>query len=258
MPGRGAENLSYHIVIPARMASERLPGKPLADLAGKPMIEHVYARACESSAESVVIATDDKRVFDAARSFGARAAMTSVKHASGSDRINECVRIMDWPDETVVVNLQGDEPEMPAQCLDQVAELLLSNPSAQMASLFWPLQDAAEISDPNVVKVVNAIDGSAIFFSRSVVPYPRAWESLDAAITAGHSWHRHIGLYAYTVAGLRDFAKHEPTPLEQLEKLEQLRVLEAGGRIKMARACCFIPAGIDTPEDLERLRNSMK
>jgi 3-deoxy-manno-octulosonate cytidylyltransferase (CMP-KDO synthetase) len=162
---------------------------------------------------------------------------------------------MGWAEESVVVNLQGDEPDMPAECLDQVAELLLSDPSAQMASLFWPLRDAGEINDPNVVKVVNGMDGSAIFFSRSVIPYPRGWDSLEAAIEAGYVWHRHIGLYAYSVAGLHAFAEHEPTPLEQLEKLEQLRVLEMGGRIKMAQACCFIPAGVDTPEDLERVKN---
>lgn len=248
----------YHIVIPARMASERLPGKPLADVGGRTLIEHVYRRASESSAASVTIATDDDRIRRAAVAFGADVAMTSASHQSGSDRIAECVERRKWPDDSVIVNLQGDEPLMPAACLDQVAELLASDPVAQMSSLYWPITDATEILDPNVVKVITAPDGSALMFSRSVIPFPRAWGELDAALLAGQRWKRHVGLYAYRAGALRAFTRTPVSPLEAAEKLEQLRVLEHGGRIIMAEARAFIPAGVDTPEDLERVRRDIK
>ncbi len=244
----------YHIVIPARMASERLPGKPLLDLAGRPLIEHVYRRALESSAKSVVIATDDDRIRSVAESFGAPVVMTSAHHRSGSDRIAECAAAMAWAHDTLIVNLQGDEPLMPAACLDQVAELLAADASAQMASLYWPLERVEEINDPNCVKVVIASDGAALLFSRCAIPFPRAWGDVETALAGGMHWLRHIGLYAYRAGALHAFSRNEPTPLECMEKLEQLRVLESGGRIIMAQACRFIPAGVDTPKDLERVR----
>ncbi len=249
---------AYHIVIPARMAAERLPGKPLLDLAGRPLIEHVYRRALESSASSVVIATDDERIRQVAEAFGAQVIMTSERHRSGSDRIAECAAVMAWPHDTLIVNLQGDEPLMPAACLDQVARLLTLDASAQMASLYWPLDRADEIHDPHCVKVVTAADGAALLFSRSVIPFPRQWTDVQTALDAGVRWLRHIGLYAYRADALRAFSSHEPTPLECMEKLEQMRVLECGGRIIMAQACCFIPAGVDTPEDLERVGKLIK
>lgn len=248
----------YHIVIPARMAAERLPGKPLLEIAGRPLIAHVHERALEASARSVSIATDDDRIRHAAEAFGATVVMTSALHRSGSDRVAECANIMGWADDSLIVNLQGDEPLMPASCLDQVAGLLASDPSAQMASLYWPLDHAAEILDPNCVKVVTASDGAALLFSRSVIPYPRQWKDVETALGAGVLWQRHIGLYAYRAGALRAFSRLEPTPLESLEKLEQLRVLESGGRIVMAQAACFIPAGVDTPGDFERVRNIIK
>jgi len=249
---------AYHIVIPARMASERLPGKPLLDIAGKPLIEHVYRRALEASSDSVVIATDDERIRRVAEAFGAAVVMTSERHRSGSDRIAECAALLGWDDDTLVVNLQGDEPLMPAACLDQVAALLAADTRCQMASLYWPLQRAGEIRDPNCVKVVTAADGAALLFSRSVIPFPRHWRDLQAALAAGARWFRHIGLYAYRLHALQAFSRHQPTPLECAEKLEQLRVLETGGRIAMAQACCFIPAGVDTEKDLERVRNLIR
>jgi 3-deoxy-manno-octulosonate cytidylyltransferase (CMP-KDO synthetase) len=251
------KELLYHIVIPARMAAERLPGKPLAELAGRPLIEHVYRRARAASARSVVIATDDDRIRRVAEAFGADVVMTSDRHKSGSDRIAECARLMAWPDDTVIVNLQGDEPLMPAACLDQVARLLSEDPHAQMASLYWPLEQASQINDPNCVKVVVAADGAALLFSRSVIPYPRQWAGVQAGLDAGARWLRHIGLYAYRAGALQAFSQREPTPLECMEKLEQLRVLESGGRIRMAQACSFIPAGVDTPDDLERIRKHL-
>jgi len=249
---------AYHIVIPARMASERLPGKPLLEIAGRPLIEHVYLRALQASARSVVIATDDARIRATAEGFGARVVMTAASHRSGSDRIAECVDKMGWADDVLIVNLQGDEPLMPAECLQQVAELLASDHSAQMASLYWPFEHADEVLDPNCVKVVTAQDGAALLFSRSVIPFPRSWKDVAAGLEAGARWFRHIGLYAYRVGALREFAHHPQTPLETAEKLEQLRVLESGGRILMAQACRFIPAGIDTPQDVERASKYIK
>jgi len=156
---------TYHIVIPARYASERLPGKILLDLAGKPLIQHVWQRATESSAESVVIATDDQRIVDVAREFGAKVVLTRSDHQSGSDRIAECADQLGWPDEQLVVNLQGDEPLMPASCLEQVARLLDQSPDCEVASLYWPISEAEEVLNPNAVKVVIASDDRALYFT---------------------------------------------------------------------------------------------
>jgi 3-deoxy-manno-octulosonate cytidylyltransferase (CMP-KDO synthetase) len=244
----------YHIVIPARMASQRLPGKPLLDVGGKPLIERVHERACLARARSVIIATDDAEIERTARGFGAVTVLTSTGHTSGSDRIAECVDALGWSDDTLVVNLQGDEPLMPPACLDQAAELLARETSAAAASLYWPIESTTEIEDPNVVKVVTAGDGAALYFSRSVIPHPRGLEQPDCAAHPGFCWKRHIGLYAYRAGSLRAFTSMPATPLEQIEKLEQLRFLESGHRIIMAEAAEFIPAGVDTPDDLRRVR----
>jgi len=248
---------NYRIVIPARMASQRLPGKPLLEIAGRSLIEHVYRRACAAKADSVVIATDDRKIFTAAVNFGAKVVMTSQEHESGSDRIAECADQLGWDDDQLIVNLQGDEPLMPSACLDQVADLLATDPDADVASLFWPLDSSAEVANPNVVKTVVDQSGRALYFSRSVVPHPRNWQNMAQALESGISWKRHIGLYAYRAAALRAFAAMDATPLEAAEKLEQLRFLESGRQIRMARACSFIPAGVDTPGDLERVRRSI-
>lgn len=245
---------AYHVVIPARYASERLPGKVLLDLAGKPMLQHVWQRAMESSAESVVIATDDERIVAAAESFGAQVVLTRSDHQSGSDRIAECAEHLAWPDDYLVVNLQGDEPLMPSVCLDQLAALLNASPDCEVASLYWPMTEADEVRNPNAVKVVTNSDGTALYFSRSPVPYPRGYPDVEAALSAGIEWKRHLGLYAYRLKALKRFTASEPTPLEMAERLEQLRIMEQGGRIAMAIACEFIPAGIDTAEDLERVQ----
>ena len=237
----------YRIVIPARLASERLPGKPLLEIAGRTLIEHVWRRAQAAAAGGVVIATDAAAIADHARGFGADVVMTAGTHQSGSDRIAECVRRLGWPGDTVVVNLQGDEPLMPPACLDQVAALLAADPLADAASLYWPITDRSEAEDPNVVKVVTDRAGVALYFSRSLLPYPRG--DADAS-----GWKRHVGLYAYRVAALQAFTDSGPTPLERAERLEQLRFLENGGRIVLAEAAEFIPAGVDTPADLERVR----
>jgi len=244
----------YHIVIPARYASERLPGKALLELAGKPLLQHVWQRAVASAAQSVVIATDDGRIVDAATAFGAQVVLTASDHHSGSDRIGECAGLLGWPDEQLVVNLQGDEPLMPPACLDQVAALLEHNTDCEMASLYWPISEAGEVHNPNAVKVVTDGADRALYFSRSPVPFARGHVDLEAALAAGMHWKRHLGLYAYRLSALREFTSAPPTTLEKAERLEQLRILERGGKIAMAMACEFIPAGVDTPLDLERVR----
>lgn len=250
-----AKMSAYHIVIPARFASERLPGKVLLDLAGKPLLQHVWQRACESDAESVIIATDDERIVRVAEAFGAQVVLTRSDHQSGSDRIAECAAKLAWPDEQLVVNLQGDEPLMPPACLDQVATLLNQRPDCEVASLYWPITEAGEVQNPNAVKVVTDSNNRAMYFSRAPIPFARGFSSIDQAIAAGVEWKRHLGLYAYRLSALRRYTACAPTPLEISERLEQLRIMEQGGRIAMAAACEFIPAGIDTPDDLQRVRN---
>lgn len=249
-----ANPIAYHIVIPARLASERLPGKVLLDLAGQTVLQRVWQRACDSAAETVTIATDDERIFYAASAFGAQVVMTRSDHQSGSDRIAECAATLAWPDEHLVVNLQGDEPLMPSACLDQVAALLDQRQDCEVASLYWPISEADEVQNPNAVKVVTDSEDRALYFSRSPVPYARSHASISEAIAGGVVWKRHLGLYAYRLDALRRYTACPPTALEISERLEQLRIMEQGGRIAMARACEFIPAGIDTSEDLRRVR----
>jgi 3-deoxy-manno-octulosonate cytidylyltransferase (CMP-KDO synthetase) len=250
-----AKHGGYHIVIPARFASERLPGKVLLDIAGRPLLQHVWQRAIDSSALSVVIATDHESISTVAESFGAEVVLTSDKHRSGSDRIAECAAILGWPDTHLVVNLQGDEPLMPAACLDQVAALLDQHADCEVASLYWPMTASDEIENPNAVKVVTDCENRALYFSRAPIPYARGFTELNAALSAGIEWKRHLGLYAYRLAALRRYTACIPTPLEKAERLEQLRMMEQGGRIAMAKACEFIPAGVDTRDDLERIRH---
>jgi len=240
------------------MASQRLPGKPLLEIHGKTLIERVCARARQARAQSVVVATDDDQIARTVRGFGATAVLTSAAHASGSDRIAECIERLGWGDDTLVVNLQGDEPLMPPACLDQAAALLARDAEAAAASLYWPISDPAELNDPNVVKVVVAQDGAALYFSRSMIPHSRGCSDVAEALQAGPHWKRHIGLYAYRASALRAFTALSPTPLERTEKLEQLRFLEYGRRIAMAQAVEFIPAGVDTPEDLQRVRKLLQ
>jgi len=246
---------AYHIVIPARYASERLPGKALLDLGGQSLLQHVWQRALESNAESTVIATDDIRIADAAGAFGAEVVLTRADHQSGSDRIAECAASLGWAENQLIVNLQGDEPLMPAVCLDQVAILLNESPDCEVASLYWPITEAAEVQNPNAVKVVVDAAGRALYFSRSPIPYARAHTDISEAIATGVSWKRHLGLYAYRLSALQRYTSMPPSPLEKAEHLEQLRIMEQGGRIAMARASEFIPAGVDTPDDLRRVRD---
>jgi 3-deoxy-manno-octulosonate cytidylyltransferase (CMP-KDO synthetase) len=240
------------IVIPSRYGSTRLPGKPLRLIAGRPMIEHVYRRVLEAGAAEVLIATDDARIATAAASFGATAVMTSAAHPSGTDRLAEVASLRRWTDEDVIVNVQGDEPLLPPANVRQVAELLVATPAAAIATLATPLDRAADFSDPNVVKVVVRADGMALYFSRAPIPWPRDARLADGAAMAGGAL-RHIGLYAYRVGALRRLAAWPPTPLEESERLEQLRALENGLSIVVGRALEIPGPGVDTPEDLARV-----
>ncbi|MFO7306514.1 MAG: 3-deoxy-manno-octulosonate cytidylyltransferase [Gammaproteobacteria bacterium] len=247
--------MSFKVVIPARYASTRLPGKPLLDIAGRPMIEWVIAASLQSRAEEVLVATDDVRI---AERVGERAVMTQPSHQSGTDRIAEVARQRGWSDETIVVNVQGDEPQLPSALIDQVASLLKSHPDADIATLCTPICSLQEFLEPNVVKVVTAQNGLALYFSRAPIPFDRDGAPDGVASQSQFQGaHRHLGLYAYRVAALRKLSTLEPSELERIEKLEQLRALQAGMKIVVAVASEPPPAGVDTPEDLARVRAAL-
>jgi len=245
----------FHVVIPARFAASRLPGKPLLVIAGRPMIQWVWERASASGAASVVIATDDERIRAVEAGFGAECVLTSEHHASGTDRIAEVARARALPGEDVVVNLQGDEPMMQPAVIAQVAAALEGR-SAGIATAVAPIASLDEFLDPSCVKALRALDGSALYFSRAPVPWPREGSTSGRPATFAGSW-RHIGIYAYRVRSLLQFASWEPTPLETTEKLEQLRALEHGMGIHLVVLSSPPPAGVDTPEDLERVRAAL-
>jgi 3-deoxy-manno-octulosonate cytidylyltransferase (CMP-KDO synthetase) len=243
----------FRVVIPARFASTRLPGKPLLPIAGRPMLQHVYERALCSAAESVSIATDDARIEAAARGFHAPVYLTAAHHASGTERLGEVVTLAGWDPGTVVVNVQGDEPMIEPDAIDQVADDLMHHPEAAMATLAHPLQGATEIRDPNIVKVVTDTHGYALYFSRAPIPYSR--DPDGAARVTGL---RHIGLYAYRAGFLASYAGLPASPLEQTEKLEQLRVLWHGLKIHVSLVRRLPGPGVDTLEDLERVAQLMQ
>lgn len=249
--------MSFSVIIPARYASSRFPGKPLADLAGKPMLQHVYERACESEAQRIIIATDDARIAETARGFGAEVCMTSGEHPSGTDRLQEVVQKLGFYADDIVVNVQGDEPLIPPRIINQVAHNLIALPMAGIATLSEPIETVAALMNPNVVKVVTDHQGMALYFSRAPVPWPRDSfmdEQGRSRMPEGFPWQRHIGLYAYRVKLLNDFVRWPPAALEQTECLEQLRALWNGVGIHVDAADETPPAGVDTPEDLERIR----
>jgi 3-deoxy-manno-octulosonate cytidylyltransferase (CMP-KDO synthetase) len=246
----------FHIVIPSRFAAARLPGKPLLTIVDRPLIQWVWQCARASGAASVIIATDDARIRDAAQRFGAEVVMTSAQHASGTDRIAEVASTRGLAADDIVVNLQGDEPMMPAAAINEVAEALRARPQADIATAVAPIRTLAEFLDPSCVKVLRALDGQALYFSRAPVPWPRDAIVDEKPTRFVGSW-RHIGMYAYRVRSLLQFASWPPTPLEECEKLEQLRALEHGMRIHVVELPEAPPAGVDTPEDLERVRASL-
>jgi 3-deoxy-manno-octulosonate cytidylyltransferase (CMP-KDO synthetase) len=241
----------YRVVIPARFAAARLPGKPLVRIAGKPMIQWVYERACASSAAEVLIATDDDRIAEAARGFGASVVMTAVTHLSGTDRIAEVARLQHWDDSAIVVNVQGDEPLMPPELIEQVAGLLEQYAGADVGTLATRIVALQAFLDPNVVKVVTDGAQRALYFSRAPIPWNRDGAAAGLASQKSHTGaRRHIGIYAYRVSALQRLAALPPTALEQLEKLEQLRALENGFDIRVADSQVLPGPDVNTAEDI--------
>ncbi|MGE0081873.1 MAG: 3-deoxy-manno-octulosonate cytidylyltransferase [Thiohalomonadaceae bacterium] len=247
--------MSFRVIIPARYASTRLPGKPLLDIAGKPMLQHVFERALESGAAEVVIATDDNRIRAAAEAFGAPVCMTAAHHRSGSERLAEVVAQLGYGSDEVIVNLQGDEPLMPPALLRQVAAGLMEHPAAPMATLCTPIDTARELFDPNVVKVVTDAQGYALYFSRAPIPWDRdAQAARPGELPAGVKHYRHLGIYAYRAGFLARYVGTPACELETRESLEQLRVLWMGEKIHVAEAAALPGPGVDTPADLEKVR----
>ena len=244
--------MGFRVVIPARFDSSRLPGKALLPLAGKPMLQWVHERARASRADEVVIATDDDRISTAARGFGAEVAMTARTHISGTDRIAEVAGTRSWADADIVVNVQGDEPLIPPAIINQVAELLAANPRADIATLASRIENAADLAEPNNVKVACDATGRALYFSRAPIPFNR-----DAPATLTPASLRHVGIYAYRVASLRRLASLPAARLELIEKLEQLRALENGMEIRVALAVERPLADVNTAADLERAERAL-
>lgn len=238
--------VEFHVVIPARFASTRFPGKPLAVLAGRPVIEHVWRQAGASGAASVVVATDDGRIASAARGFGADVQLTDAAHRSGTERAAEVAARRGWADAAIVVNVQGDAPLIPPAAIDQVAALLATTPTAGMATLCTPISTAEDYRSAHVVKVVADQAGRALYFSRAPIP------ALGHGASGLPECFRHVGLYAYRSAALRTLAGAPPCSLEQAESLEQLRALWLGIEIRVAPARALLGPDVDTPEDLER------
>ncbi|WP_076584962.1 3-deoxy-manno-octulosonate cytidylyltransferase [Vibrio ostreicida] len=244
--------MAFTVVIPARYESTRLPGKPLADIGGKPMVQWVYEQSLRSGAESVVVATDDARVERAVKAFGGLVCMTSASHQSGTERLAEVVKVMNIPDEHIIVNVQGDEPLIPPSNIAQVAKNLSSS-QAPMATLAVHITDEAEVFNPNAVKVLADKDGYAMYFSRATIPWDRD-NFTQTSKTIAQPLMRHIGIYAYRAGFINTYINWEPTVLEKIESLEQLRVLWYGEKIHVDIATEAPAAGVDTPEDLDAVR----
>ena len=247
--------MSCVVVIPARYASERLPGKPLLEVAGKPMLAHVHDRACASGVGPVIVASDDERIAAAMRAYGADVVLTSDTHRSGTDRIAEVVAVRGLDAATVVVNVQGDEPLLPPALIEQVAENLARREDFAMATLCTVIDREEEIFDPDVVKVVFDGAGRAAYFSRAPIPYCRGhFESRAGTAPASSRHYRHVGLYAYRAGFLRRFASLTPAPCELAESLEQLRAIHHGYRVHVEAARVPPEPGVDTSADLARVR----
>lgn len=251
--------LDFVVVIPARFGSTRLPGKPLLPIAGRPMIEHVYQRGLEAGASRVVVATDDRRIMDAVRGFAGEAMMTSADHVSGTDRLAEVADLLQLDDETIVVNLQGDEPLMPGALVRRAAEALVQHSAAGISTLAAPIREPADIMNPNVVKVVLDARGFALYFSRAPIPWMRGEYVMGEAMRAlpKQPVYRHFGLYGYRAGVLRTLARSAVAPLEQAESLEQLRALVLGMGIRVELVEQELARGVDTQEDLHEVERLM-
>ena len=245
----------FKVVIPARHASTRLPGKPLLDIGGLPMIVRVAQRAAQSGADALVVATDHEGIADAVRAHGFEAVMTRSDHATGTDRIAEVAEQLGWSPATVVVNVQGDEPLIDPDLIRQVAQALDQDPESSIATASSAITDSADFFNPAVVKVICDIHGRAMYFSRAPIPWARdAFAASRDTLPAGLGAQRHIGIYAYRVRFLQRNARLDPAPMEQVEALEQLRALWHGYRIRVVADVPMPHAGVDTPDDLERVR----
>ena len=240
--------MSFVVVIPARYHSTRLPGKPLLEIAGKSMIQRAWEGAKQSSADAVIVATDDQRIYQAVRDFGADVEMTSIDHSSGSDRVQEVVQKLGFSPDQIVVNVQGDEPLLPSEIIDQVAINLKNTPPAGIATLASVLTKEPEFNNPSVVKVVRDKNGFALYFSRSPIPQSLTFKSVDVGF-------KHIGIYAYRLGVLNRFVSYPIGDLERVERLEQLRALENGIQIHVGIVEHDLPKGVDTQADLEHARD---
>ena len=250
--------MSFVVVIPARYASTRLPGKPLADIHGKPMVQHVVEKALQSGADRVIVATDDERVRQALQATGVEVCMTSPDHQSGTERLAEVCRHYGFAADTIIVNVQGDEPLIPPVIIRQVADNLAAA-SAPMATLSVPIRDAEEAFNPNAVKVVTDREGYALYFSRASIPWDRDRFAASDRVAGsreqiGDHYQRHIGIYAYRAGFIQRYVDWAPSALEQVEALEQLRVLWYGEKIHVAQALQAPPVGVDTQADLDKVR----
>ncbi|MDP2560279.1 3-deoxy-manno-octulosonate cytidylyltransferase [Psychrobium sp. 1_MG-2023] len=246
--------MSFSVIIPARYQSSRLPGKPLLDIGGKPMIQWVYERAMSSGANKVVVATDDQRIADVVAGFGGTFCMTGTDHESGTERLGEVIDLLGLDSDEIVVNVQGDEPMIPSENIAQVAALLSEKATIPMATLAVPIDDNLDIDNPNAVKVVCDKNSCALYFSRAAIPFDRDGFHRGSRDLLAQNYFRHIGIYAYRAGFIRQYLTMEPSPLEQIESLEQLRVLYHGEKIAVGIAHQSPPAGVDTQADLERIR----
>lgn len=244
----------FKVIIPARYHSTRLPGKPLLDIAGKPMLLHVVERARASKASAVHVATDDERIVRLCEREGVSVCLTSSTHATGTDRLEEAVRQLQFTDSDIVVNVQGDEPLIPPSVINQVAANLAEMPEAGICTLYTPVTSLHEFLDPNAVKLVTDLRGRVLYFSRAPIPHTRD----DTAKVGFQGAKRHVGLYAYRASVLRQFVSWPQSPLEELEKLEQLRAMSHGIVIHAGLCCAPVPAGVDTPQDLAAVRQLLE
>lgn len=249
------QNFAFKVVIPARFASTRLPGKPLLDIAGKPMVVRVVERAILSGAEEVIVATDDMRIVEVIANHGFKAVMTQASHQSGTDRIAEIAKKMTWADDVIVVNVQGDEPLIDPTTIQQVAQKLAGDQTAVMSTACFPISSGEDFFNPNVVKVVLNAQSQALYFSRAPIPYPRDGVSVGV-LKVDHQLkaYRHIGLYAYRADFLKKYASLTPAAIEDIESLEQLRVLHHGYKIVVDVLQTQPPIGVDTQDDIEKVR----
>lgn len=252
--------MPYKIVIPARYGSSRLPGKPLLDICGKPMVQHVWGRAQETGTDpaNIWIATDDQRIVDVVEGFGGQVILTATDHVSGTDRLAEVADKLQWHDDDIVVNVQGDEPLIPAKHIQAAAERMQQDSQAGIATLCCPIETAEDIFNPNCVKVVQNVAQHALYFSRAAIPWDRDNFSDKQYRQISEHWRRHLGLYAYRVATLKQLASLTPAPVEILESLEQLRALYHGIKISLVHVDEAPAHGVDTQADADRVRDLMQ